>query len=253
MKKILTEAKGYGVVQRDFMTMPISIYAKAVYTLLRTYSGEKHSCYPSLKTICDDLRVSKSTVLRAIKELEEISMVAVRRSKKSGSNENAVNTYLPLSVMIEIDMENLDLNNEEDGLGGVSQIPRGVCGVPRVVSEVDSKNNNIKNNKEDNISVVKKSKKEFIKPTLSEVIEFFKTKGLNSDLANKAYTHYDMAEWKDSRGNKVVNWKQKMNTNWISNNLDNPKYKAIDDSLFGSSNQNESPGWGNAQDSRMVM
>lgn len=154
MKKIIKEKDGYGIVQRDFMQMDISIYAKCIYTLLRTYSGEKTSCYPSMKTICDDLNISKSTLIRAIKELEKIDMVVVRRSKKKGSNENSVNTYIPLSIMIEIDLEKPDSIDETDGLGGTPQTPRGTSQTPGVVSEEYCKNNIIKNNIEEGLNII---------------------------------------------------------------------------------------------------
>lgn len=94
-----------------------------------------------------------------------------------------------------------------------------------------------------------KSKKQFLAPTLDDVIEFFKSKGLNDVLARKAFTHYDMADWTDSKGNKVVNWKQKMNTNWISNNLSNPNYKYVEEDLFSNRNEDTKSTW----DGRMVM
>lgn len=155
--RIKVDAKGHGVVQRDFMTMDLSVYAKCVYTLLRTYQGDKHSCYPSLKTICEDLRISKSTVIRAIKDLEDINMVAVRRSKKIGKNENSVNVYIPLSVQIEIDLEKVDLEDNNEGLGGTPQTPRGTPQTLGVVSEIDRKNNIIKNNKEENLNINKET------------------------------------------------------------------------------------------------
>lgn len=153
MRKIIKEKDGYGTVQRDFMQMDISVYAKCVYTLLRTYSGQKDACYPSMKTICDDLRISKSTLIRAIKELEEIEMIAVRRTKKSGSKENSVNTYIPLSIMVEIDIEKVGLSDKEEGLGGTPQTPRGTPQTLGVVSEEYRKNNSIKNNIEESLNI----------------------------------------------------------------------------------------------------
>lgn len=254
MKKIIKEKDGYGTVQRDFMQMDISVYAKCVYTLLRTYSGQNNSCYPSMKTICDDLKISKPTLIKAINELEKIDMVAVKRSKKNESKENSVNTYIPLSIMIEIDVENYDYQSELDGLGGKGDLPRGKGDLPGVVKEVYRKNNNIKNNIEEGIysKSSKKIKTGFIKPTLTDVIEFFKSKGLNEIIAKRAFDHYDMADWKDSNGKPVVSWKQKMNTNWISNNVDNPKYKFEETDLF-SSGGNNAKSFGDAQDSRMII
>lgn len=161
MKKIIKEANGYGVVQKAFMKLPISVHSKSVYALLKTYSGSSDACYPSLNTISKDLMLSKNTVLKAIKELEDIKMVSVFRSQKPNSKEKTVNTYIPLSVMVEIDPSKpylesimMDLGGSSGELGGSSPEPRGSRGELGVVHDVNCKNNNIKNNIEDNLNII---------------------------------------------------------------------------------------------------
>jgi len=65
--------------------------------------------------------------------------------------------------------------------------------------------------------VVKVKKQPFIPPTLEEVKAFFTENGYSHEGAEKAFNHYtkDGANWTDSRGNKVNNWRQKMRTNWF--------------------------------------
>lgn len=58
-------------------------------------------------------------------------------------------------------------------------------------------------------------RKEIVIPTLEEVILFFDEKGYTEEAARKAFAHYEAGEWYDSNGNKVKNWKQKMNTVWF--------------------------------------
>jgi len=53
-------------------------------------------------------------------------------------------------------------------------------------------------------------------PTLQEVIDFFKEKNFSLEIAKKAFQHYQSANWHDSKGNKVINWKQKMITVWMN-------------------------------------
>lgn len=66
-----------------------------------------------------------------------------------------------------------------------------------------------------------KSREEKIKsrvfkpPLVSEVIDYFIENGYKKEVAEKAFKYYDSAEWEDSKGNKVKNWKQKMNGNWF--------------------------------------
>lgn len=55
-------------------------------------------------------------------------------------------------------------------------------------------------------------------PQLNEVIDFFIEKGSNEEKAKQAYEYYQLADWHDSKGNRVKNWKQKMLAIWINNN-----------------------------------
>ena len=79
-----------------------------------------------------------------------------------------------------------------------------------------------------NHSKVKESKvkeisvKKFTPPTLIEVESYFKEKGFVG--AKKAYDYYEVANWHDAQGNKIKNWKQKMQGVWFK---DENKDKAI--------------------------
>jgi hypothetical protein len=55
----------------------------------------------------------------------------------------------------------------------------------------------------------------FVPPTLFELVEYFKENGFPESLAERAFKYYDVAEWKDSKGNQVKNWKQKMQSVWF--------------------------------------
>jgi len=63
-------------------------------------------------------------------------------------------------------------------------------------------------------SKVKKSK-EFIKPTLQNVKDYFRENKYTEQLAIKFYNSYDVANWVDSKGNKILNWKQKAIQVWF--------------------------------------
>jgi len=55
----------------------------------------------------------------------------------------------------------------------------------------------------------------FSPPLLDEVIQYFSEKGFSAEIAKKAFEYYSLADWKDSKGNKVKNWKQKMLAVWM--------------------------------------
>jgi hypothetical protein len=77
----------------------------------------------------------------------------------------------------------------------------------------------MENENEDVNVIVNKSTKgannKFIPPNIADVIAYFKEKGYKEETARKAFEYYDVADWTDSKGAKVKNWKQKMNSVWF--------------------------------------
>lgn len=61
----------------------------------------------------------------------------------------------------------------------------------------------------------KKGKKFFLAPQLFDVIEYFNSNGYSRDGAEVAFNYYDKKNWVDSKGNKVSNWKLKMQNVWF--------------------------------------
>lgn len=60
-----------------------------------------------------------------------------------------------------------------------------------------------------------KVNKEFIEPSLDEVKNYFKENNYKEETAIKFYQSYSVANWVDSKGNKVKNWKQKAINVWF--------------------------------------
>jgi len=77
-------------------------------------------------------------------------------------------------------------------------------------------NKNDKNDKNEIMKEKKKiKKKSFSPPTQSEVCKYFSENGYKKEIGDKAFSFYNIAGWKDSRGNQVNNWKQKMISVWF--------------------------------------
>lgn len=72
------------------------------------------------------------------------------------------------------------------------------------------------NNKENINNKLFIQKKDFIKPTLEEIEQYCKERNNNVD-PKTFYDFYEAGDWKDSKGNKVKNWKQKVIT-WERDN-----------------------------------
>lgn len=82
------------------------------------------------------------------------------------------------------------------------QIPTNVEQTPTNVEQNPTKENKRKENK-------------YIYPTLNDVVLFFEENGYLRKTGEHAWNYYQDAGWKDSKGNKVKNWKQKMRGVWF--------------------------------------
>lgn len=71
---------------------------------------------------------------------------------------------------------------------------------------------------EESIGEIKKGKKRkaFVPPTFEEVLDYAKEKD-REELAKEFFEYFSVGDWVDSKGNKVLNWKQKFLT-WCGRN-----------------------------------
>lgn len=60
-----------------------------------------------------------------------------------------------------------------------------------------------------------KKEKKFIAPSVSDVVVYFTENGYSESSAKTAFNFYNVANWIDSKGNPVKNWKQKMQGVWF--------------------------------------
>lgn len=79
-----------------------------------------------------------------------------------------------------------------------------------------------------------KKKNKFTPPFIGDVINYFLENGYTKEAARKAFEYYEVGNWKDSKGNKVKNWKQKMRGVWFKDENKQPikyKQKSLEDQL----------------------
>lgn len=125
------------------------------------------------------------------------------RLENSGEiNKQSTNKYTIITIC-NYDTYNSDQQTEFSNLTNDQQ----------TTNKQSTTNKNVKNNKE--IKEAKKSIAPFVPPSLDEVKNYFEEKGYSELAAEKAWNYYDAAEWFDSRGKQVKNWKQKMNGVWF--------------------------------------
>lgn len=67
-----------------------------------------------------------------------------------------------------------------------------------------------------------KPKNKFTPPLINEVAQYFIDNGYTEKSAINAFKYYEEGDWKDSKGNKVKNWKQKMRGVWFKDENKKP-------------------------------
>lgn len=77
-----------------------------------------------------------------------------------------------------------------------------VCNAPKV--------------KESKVKEIKKKEiKKFEAPAILDCVSYFTENGYTKNSAEKFFNYYSCANWKDSKGNDVKNWKQKAQAIWF--------------------------------------
>jgi hypothetical protein len=70
-------------------------------------------------------------------------------------------------------------------------------------------------------------------PTIEDFKTYFEANGYSKDLAERAWKGYSEADWKDSKGNKVKNWKQKCQHVWFKPENKNERTATTKQSFTG--------------------
>lgn len=81
------------------------------------------------------------------------------------------------------------------------------------------------------------TKKSFSPPSRTEFREYFFVKGFEVEYANYVYDYYEAGEWSDSKGNKILSWKQKVLAVWLKPGEENWYNKQKNNFQNGKENQ----------------
>lgn len=97
----------------------LPVKEKITLLILANYASNKDGdCYPSLGTLADDTGLSKDSVIRAIKELEDAGLLSVNRRQVEGVN-------LPNSYRLNLATSSQKLQGVVAGSGEGSRTQRG--------------------------------------------------------------------------------------------------------------------------------
>ncbi len=93
-----------------------------------------------------------------------------------------------------------------------------------IESSIESSNNYTGKEKEKGTTYPKRKTKDFVVPTVQEVIDYVVEKGYTEKLAREIFDYYTVADWKDAKGDQVLNWKQKILGVWLKNAQKRPNF-----------------------------
>ena len=213
----MTDLNWAAVIPAKFLiSKDITSTQKLLLGLISSLSNLKGYCFASNEYLADLLDVSKTTVSQAISDLETkgyLGRIIYRNDKKE--IEQRILTII-------MDRKNdIPISENHNTLPLKNDIP---------ISENRKENNKINNN-------INNKYNKGVKPTLSQVEDFFLEKGSTTEQAKKAFDYYEVADWHDAKGKPVKNWKQKMLSVWINNsnfktNFNKPTKMQMYEDLF---------------------
>lgn len=196
-------ASNFTVISNDVFKCGLSIEAIG---LLAYFLSLPHDWVIYKTKLHDQLNMGREKLDRVFKELQEAGYIlSVKRQQESGRFEHEHIVYdKPYNGEPE---HGLPPHGEPD-----TALP-DVANQPLLnTKEQSTKEINIKN----------KKKRIFIPPTIFEVVEYFSQNGYTTASAEKAYKYYNVAEWHDSNGKPVLNWKQKVQAVWFTDENKKP-------------------------------
>jgi hypothetical protein len=168
----------------------------------------------SIKRICYDTGITKENIEKGLKRFERVRKAFIMDNylilpnflKNQSLNDNMKVGVIKLFKSLPISLKEKLLGNDYQTLSNDYQSLRNALlklnGIEREIE--------IEKESEKKIKIEK-----FTLPSIDDVILYFKENGYTEESGIKAFRYYDTANWVDSKGNHVKNWKQKMLSVWF--------------------------------------
>lgn len=210
--------KGIWIPKEIWITDELSLQEKVVLVEIDSLDDEEKGCYASNKYFADFFKLTNGRISQIIKQLQTKGYLDISYNYNGKEiTERLIKVKRPPYPEV-FNKLNRYLENDDRG---IKKIKQGYL--------ENAKENNITTNNI-NINNMKEIYKErFKKPTLEEVEAYCKERG-NKVNPKKFYDFYETGNWKDSKGNQVKNWKQKVIT-W-EKETPNKKQQDFDVSVF---------------------
>lgn len=182
----------------------INAVQKILIGLISGLSNIKGYCFATNDYFADILDLSKVRVSQLITDLEKKGYLGrvIYRNEKQEVEKRILILIMDKEIPLPLKFDTPPIEND-------NTLPLEII-IPPI--------RNFKDNNNTNKNINKNNNRIQSKPTLDDVISFFIEKGSTEEKAKQAFEYYELADWHDSKGNKVKNWKQKMLSVWINNN-----------------------------------
>ena len=125
--------------------------------------------------------------------------------------ESDQNNFWSDRVNRNIEIRNINSANKSKAGKISAEMRKKATGVEQVLTGVQQNPTKERKGKERK----EKKNKEVIYPSSLEVENYFFENGYKREAGIKAFNYYSTGNWIDSKGNKVRNWKQKMQAIWF--------------------------------------
>lgn len=171
--------KGVWIPKEVWLDKRLNALEKVILVEIDSLDDEETGCYASNKYLAEFCQCSGSKVSTGVSKLIKLGYIYLKSfdGRQRVLKSSLLNFKRQTMKIYKADDENL-------------------------------KDNNIDNNKDNN----KVSKgRAFTPPTFEEVEEYAISRGYQN-LAKKFFEYYTTGDWRDSKGNKIKNWKQKFIT-----------------------------------------
>lgn len=186
---------------------------KLLYGEITALTHKKGYCFASNNYFAELYGVSKTSISKWINNLIKYGYVKSVIKYKIGTKE-ILNRYL--TIVVHPIEEKFNTPIEEKLTDNNTSINNtSIIGKMNFPSDENHLILPLETEKIEKKKSSEQKRKKFEPPTKEEVIKYFDEKGYSKEQGLTAFNYYDVADWKDARGNKVVNWKQKMIAVWF--------------------------------------
>jgi ribosomal protein L30E len=180
----------------DYLKIWIWLLLKANYKT-SIASIKVNSGYADIAIERGQLIFGRSSAAKELKLDESKIYRVLQKLKNDNSIDLKSNNKFTIVTICKYD----DYNSLENQSEQPANSQRTASEQPVNTSKEDKKDNKVKNM--------------FIAPSEKEVCLYFADNGYKHEVGVKAFKYYDQTNWVDSKGKKIISWKQKMISVWF--------------------------------------